>query len=321
MTEEQAIAVNIDNYVAAETAAQFAGIQGMARGVNRFTHARVPIRLDRQTAPRMNRDTIYSSAIVDVSAGATLLIPDAGERYLSVQVINECHYTMEIFHGAGERALTADALGSSFVAVVVRILANPADANDMEVVRALQSELTVSASSDRPYEPPDYDTASRRETQTLLQQLGASLKDAAGANGRPEAVNPVRHLVVTAMGWGGLPSSEVVYENHVTELPVGDYTLRIDEVPTDAFWSISIYNADGYFEENSFQSYSMNSVIAVADDDGSTTLNFGAEPRGRKNFLYVMDGWSYGVRFYQPRAAIRDGDWRFPVPAVVPPVV
>ncbi len=314
MSEEQSIAVTVDNYVAAETSAQFAAIQAMAKGVNRFTHARVPIRLDRQNAPRMNRDTIYSSAVVDVRAGATLSIPDAGERYLSVQVINEDHFTMEIFHGAGERELSAATLGSDFVAVVVRILADPGDSADMEIVRNLQSMLSLVAYSDRTYQRPAFDPVSQRATQKLLQQLGASLTDADGANGRPEEVREARQLIVTAMGWGGLPSYEVVYENHMAGLPVGDYSLSVTDVPVDGFWSISIYNAEGYFEENPFHSYSMNSVIAVPDNEGVVTLNFGSAPRGRENFLYVMDGWSYGVRFYQPRGPILDGSWRFPLP-------
>jgi hypothetical protein len=42
--------------------------------------------LDKQAVIRMNRDTLYSAAIVDISKGATLTIPDAGNRYLSVMV-------------------------------------------------------------------------------------------------------------------------------------------------------------------------------------------------------------------------------------------
>ncbi len=96
-----------------------------------------------------------------------------------------------------------------------------------------------------------------------------------------------------------------------------DQQLTVRDVPVDGFWSISIYNRDGYFEENPYESYSLNSVIADPNDDGSFTLNFGTQPSGRPNFLYVMDGWSYNVRLYQPRREILDGDWHFPVPQLV----
>lgn len=59
MRDKQSIVVSIDYYVAAErNVSAIRSPQSMAKGVNRFTHARVPIRLDRQSAPRMNRDTM-----------------------------------------------------------------------------------------------------------------------------------------------------------------------------------------------------------------------------------------------------------------------
>jgi Protein of unknown function (DUF1254) len=62
----------------------FAGLQRNAGEVNRFSHNREPASFDKQTVIRMIRDTLYSFAVVDVSAGAKLTVPDASERYLSV---------------------------------------------------------------------------------------------------------------------------------------------------------------------------------------------------------------------------------------------
>jgi hypothetical protein len=56
------VIVNVDNFVRAETAAQFDGIVEMAGGINRFFHLREPTPLDKQIIIRMNRDTIYSGA-------------------------------------------------------------------------------------------------------------------------------------------------------------------------------------------------------------------------------------------------------------------
>ena len=85
-------AVNVDNFARAETHRMFAGLQRDARGVNRFAHNRKPAPVDRQTVIRMNRDTLYSFAIVEISAGAMLTVPEAHGRYLSVMVVNEDHY-------------------------------------------------------------------------------------------------------------------------------------------------------------------------------------------------------------------------------------
>ena len=65
-----ATAVNVDNFVRAETARMFDNVVALAGGVNRWYHYREPTPLDRQPVIRMNRDTLYSGAIVDISRGA-----------------------------------------------------------------------------------------------------------------------------------------------------------------------------------------------------------------------------------------------------------
>jgi hypothetical protein len=94
--------VNADNFALAETHRMMAGLQRDAGGVNQFSHNREPAAIDKQTVIRMNRDTLYSFAVVDISAGATLTVPDAGKRYLSVMIINEDHYINQVFHDAGK---------------------------------------------------------------------------------------------------------------------------------------------------------------------------------------------------------------------------
>jgi hypothetical protein len=83
--------VNVDNFARAETARMFDGILAQAGAINRWLHLRGPVPLDQQTVIRMNRDTLYSGAVVDIGEGAVLEIPDVGDRYLSVQVTNEDH--------------------------------------------------------------------------------------------------------------------------------------------------------------------------------------------------------------------------------------
>lgn len=67
----------------------FVALQHQDGGVNVLHHHREPASLEDQPVIRQNRDTLYSSAIVDLASGATLTLPDAGERYLSVMVVNE----------------------------------------------------------------------------------------------------------------------------------------------------------------------------------------------------------------------------------------
>jgi hypothetical protein len=302
--------VNADSFVRAETHRMMAGLQRDAGGVNTFSHNREPAPIDRQTVIRMNRDTLYSFAVVDLSAGATLTVPDAGERYLSVMVVNEDHYINRVVHDAGHYELTVEEFGSPYVVVAARTLVDPRDPGDLAAVAAVQDGLAIEAASGRAFVLPDYDTESLDRTRGALLTLAADQTSFEHSFGRREDVDPVHHLIGTAAGWGGLPDSEATYVGVTPQLPVGEYELTVgDDVPVDGFWSISVYNADGFFEPNERGAYSVNNITAARNGDGSVTVRFGGEG---DNALPITDGWNYLVRLYRPRPEILDGSWTFP---------
>jgi hypothetical protein len=130
------------------------------------------------------------------------------------------------------------------------------------------------------------------------------------AFGAKDQVDPVRHLVATAAGWGGLPDREARYINFDGGSP-GEYKVTVKDVPVDGFWSISVYNADGFFEPNERNAYSVNNLTATANEDGSVTVHFGGDD-DRPNLLPITEGWNYIVRLYRPRPEVLDGSWTFP---------
>jgi hypothetical protein len=191
-------------------------------------------------------------------------------------------------------------------------LVDPADPLDVSAVNALQDHLQLTAGSDAPFVLPDYDKASFDATRDALLELAKGLGGFDHAFGTKDEVDPVRHLIATAAGWGGLPEREAFYVNVDPGLPVGEYSINVKDVPVDAFWSISMYNADGFFEPNDRNSNSINSITAAKNDDGSITVNFGGCGDGRGNCLPLTEGWNYLVRLYWPHAEILDGTWTFP---------
>ena len=308
------IPVTTDNFVRAETDRMFASLAAVAGGVNRWKHTRVPTPIDQQPVIRMNRDTLYSTALVDISQGAVVTIPDAGERYLSVMVVNEDHYINKVFHEAGRFELTQDEFDTPYVLLAARTLTDDSDPADLAAVAELQDGLGIEAASARPFVPGDYDTSSLDATRAAILEQARGGIVAGKAFGRREDVDPERHLVATATGWGGLPETEATYLGGATGLPVGEYRLVARDVPVDAFWSISVYNADGYFEPNDRDAYNVNSVSGTKDADGSITVHFGGCGDGRVNCLPIVEGWNYTVRLYRPRAEVLDESYTFPEP-------
>lgn len=103
-----AIPVNTDNYVRAESARMFDGVLATAGGTNVWMHSRVATPVDEQIVIRMNRDTLYSAAIVDISNGATLIMPEAAGRYMTAMIVNEDHYINRVISQPGTYRLTVD---------------------------------------------------------------------------------------------------------------------------------------------------------------------------------------------------------------------
>lgn len=74
-----------------------------------------------------------------------------------------------------------------------------------------------------------------------------------------------------------------------------------DDVPTDAFWSVSVYNAAGYFELGTSGITNVNSVFARIDPDGATTVHLGDYEDDLPNCISLPDGWNLLMRLYRPR--------------------
>lgn len=305
------VKVNVDNFVRAESDRMFAAILADSGGVNVWKHNREPTPLDHQPVIRQNRDTLYSAAVVDISRGATLTIPDAGDRYLSVMPVNQDGYVNTVFYEPGEHHLDTAGFDTDYLLLAMRVLADPADEADVAAAHALQDKMTLTAAADRPFTMPDYDKKGLDATRSALLQLAKGIPAMSHAFGARGEVDPVRHLIASAAGWGGLPDTAAQYLNVDPGLPVGVYRLTVRDVPVDGFWSISVYDADGYFPTDAGERVCVNDITAERDPDGAVTVHFGGAD-DLPNRLPVMEGWNYLVRLYRPRAEILDGTWTFP---------
>ena len=144
----------------------------------------------------------------------------------------------------------------------------------------------------------------------------------------------MNHNCGTAYGWGGFPKEQAVYP----AIPVppdvaltgdGRYTITLTDVPIQAFWSITVYDAQGYVSTNEGDVYNINSAFAVADSNNnagsskddeknekeskSYTIHFGNTYTDVvPNVINIMPGWNITLRLYQPTSDYFDGTWKLP---------
>ena len=243
------VPVTVDNFIRAESDLYMGNAVKEAGSAGKLFHHREPIQIDKQLVIRPNRDTLYSAGVFDLDAGpATITLPDAGNRFMSLMVLNEDHYVQNVFYGPGSHTVDKDKIGTRYVLIGIRTLVDPADPNDVKQVHTLQDGIA-----------------------TYL------------------AVTPTKNDGATL------------------------YKLNVPgNVPVDGFWSISLYNGEGYFQKNEYNAYSLNNITARKGADGSVAIQFGGCDGKIENCLPIMKGWNYTVRLYRPRAEILNGAWKFP---------
>ena len=79
-------------------------------------------------------------------------------------VVNQDHYTNEVFHGGGTYTLDMETFDSPYVIVFMRALVEADDPDDVADVSALQDRMTVEASSSKPLVLQNYDVESYERT-------------------------------------------------------------------------------------------------------------------------------------------------------------
>src|SRR5262249_10110642 len=148
------------------------------------------------------------------------------------------------------------------------------------------------------FEPVNWDPVSQKKVRDALLVLNASLPDLRKAFGSRPQVDPVRHLIGTASAWGGNPEKDAIYLNVTPAKNDGTtiYKLNVPaKVPVNAFWSISVYDSEGYFQKNQYDAYSLNSITATKSGDGSVAIQFGGCDGKTPNCLPTTKGWNYMV--------------------------
>jgi len=288
------VPVTADNFNRAESDSYFARTMKLAGGIGKLFRRTELEPIDRQLVIRANRDTFYSAGVFDLEASpVTITMPDPGKRFMSMIVIDQDQYAHATYYGAASHMLTKQEIGMRYVLVGIRTFVDPSSATDVDQVKALQDAVTVRQENAGSWEAPNWDPASAKKVRDALLVLAGTLPDTRGMFGPRDKVDPVRHLIGTATGWGGNADRDALYLTVVQSRNDGKtkYRLTVKDVPVDAFWSISVYNDKGFFEKNQFDAYSLNNITAKKDDDGwSPSSSAAAMGRSRTAWPSLQGG-------------------------------
>ncbi|WNC73856.1 DUF1254 domain-containing protein [Thalassotalea psychrophila] len=301
--------VTRDNFVQAETSKYYAVTLMKAGGVNKFKHYLVPPETESQPIVRMNRDTLYSTAVLDASKGGTITIPEVGDRYVSVHFVDENHISYDMFYGPGTYKVPTS---TNFMFVNVRFgLRDINDKNEIAEINKLQKSVVLKMGSANEYVPfnPDLKALAAGteviKEELLLDVQKLQLADSAYMFGTPDYTKPEYHLMGVAYGWGGASYKDNIYQySRFIESEECHATTFPDPKNDGGFWSMTVYNSAGFMYNDKA---TINSNIAVANKDGTFTVHFGCDGKANNIPTKGHDGsWNVLVRHYTPSARVKD---------------
>lgn len=306
--------VTAEMYPAYETSHQMLKNQDLV-GINKFLHKRELTPTDEQPVVRMNRDTYYSMAVVDVSKGATVTMPElpAG-KYMSVQPITEDHRIQPMYYGAGTFELSTHT--GKHLYLVIRL-----DATFTEKEAAMyQDQMQINAKSAEPFTSESVNQASFKQVEDALKAKMPMINERDGSDaliGMFTDIDDESNILFTqekyevgaAIGWGGAQMIDNIYEVSGNYPADTCYQATFEDPKNKAFWSITVYDKSG-FMFNDVANVSSNT--ATVNKDGTYTVSFGCGADAPNNIQTANDSgvFNLGIRHYQPSDRVRVDGYR-----------
>ena len=314
--DHQAPKVDAYNFTRAETDMQMKGYSSKPFTFGQFTHGRKAYDVDHQVTLSGNRDTIYSFGVFDLSkSDLTITMPDSKGKYMTLMPISQDHDVYKGLNAPGTYTFKQAEVGTRYMVFVIRVLMDPNDPKDMERAHKLQDGVKVTQADKGDMSGlKDWDKKSMLAMRKAYNALGSVATSSANFFGVKCDRSLLDASMGVAVGWGGMQRDDALYLPAQVEKNDGKtaYTITVPkEVPVDGFWSVTVYNQERFMVPNEYNSYSLNSLTAKKNADGTATLHLGGDSKA-ENFLYIPKDWLYIVRFYQPKKEILDGSWTFP---------
>ena len=168
LAESQMIFMKYINDIAAQT---------NTNGVGVFMHNKKAADPKDKTVVRINFDTQYSVAILDLNEEATLIMPETNGRYQSAWFITEEHYNPMAINEPGTYKINKENIGARYVMLVIRTQVNMTDPEDLAKVSALQDQLQLTQNDRGSYAITNtWDRAQVLEMRKKYQEIAKEKK-------------------------------------------------------------------------------------------------------------------------------------------------
>jgi hypothetical protein len=306
--------VTAATYPTDETSRQILRNQDLV-GVNAFRHKRELTPTDQQPAVRMNRDTYYSFAVVDVSKGASITMPEIPEgKYMSVQPITQDHRTQAMKYGSGTFELTTHT--GSHLILLIRLDRTFTEAE----VKEVQDKMVIEANSNEKFTTDPVNKQSFIEVENALKTKMGAIRERDGLQAvqgmftdpRDESAKlftDEKYQIGAAVGWGGAQMIDNIYEGAGNFSVDSCYYMTFEDPENEAFWSVTVYDKKG-FMFNDLANFS--SHTAQMNEDGTYTISFGCGEDAPNNLEVANPSgvFSIVIRHFRPSERVRKGDYR-----------
>ncbi|CAE8589876.1 unnamed protein product, partial [Polarella glacialis] len=300
---ERPVTVTVENYLLAGSDVYMG--KYIPEALGKFKHMREFVTVDTSvsSAPmhgqpviRMNRDTLYSFLIVDLSTSAEVTFPDVGHRFVSLEMLSQTNDVFPSVYEPGNYLLTKNgcgcpppcsgtaktgvackAFGTRYAAILLRTLADAANATDTAAAHEAQDAFAVKQEDPGKREVPVWN-----QTKLFIRKI-----------------DHLCGLLNVAAGWGGARAKDQSYVAWRSDGEPGDFALAMPKVPVEAngFWSITVYNKEGFMFANPSNYNSAAQGSHGQNPNGSTTVYFGGcdDPKRQKpskaHCLPIQQGW------------------------------
>jgi hypothetical protein len=299
-TNDEPIKVSRDNYQEAEVARNFT--KWAANGANnKLMYMTTVTPSGPAPTVRMNRDSLYSAAILDTSSDTASITLPKGDLYQSVLMVDTDGYARKFILEPGTHLVATD---TKFVWVLVRTGLE----KGLDEARRMQSLLTVQGMGDDIYSSPEYDHESLAKlTRTLIDEAIVEDNGDLYYGNYPGQVDEVKRMRSTAAGFGGMNGI-----NMYKFVEAVDNNVCMQSTFTDPraieFFSFTLYDTDGFLMDGNTI---INSRDMLPNSDGTYTVSISCGDDAINNISapVEVDTIGYAWRVYGASEEVENRSW------------